>query len=318
MKEKVQLFIDKIRSAQSIAIMGHKNPDGDSLCCVLALAKLIEANFGKRATCLYDGNIPDALDNVPYRHWMHFFERVDMSQPFDLAIIVDYGADKNIGGPRPIIDNARFVVEIDHHKNDNPIATLCIDDDTAAAAGVVVYNIMQTAGWRYDINVANLLACAILTDTGNFKFARDGGVLRIMAEFVDRGVCIRDLLDSMNNKPQKAVLVEARAAASAEFLYHKRLALATIENKDYRNMDGRGETVLGLLGQIKGVDFVVLLKQQKPDRTGVSIRSRGPAIDHIAAALGGGGHERAAGAIVDDTLENVRARVVQLFGEMMS
>lgn len=317
MKEKVKLLVEKIMAADRIAIMGHKNPDGDSLCCVLALAKLIESNFGKRAMCVYDGNIPDCLDNVPYRHWMHFYERVDMSVPYDLVIIVDYGTDNHFGGPRQIVENARFVVEIDHHKNDNPVAALCIDDDRAAAAAVILFNIMQTAGWRYDINVANLLACAIMTDTGNFKFVRDGDALRIMAQLVDRGVSIRDLLDSMNNKPQKAILVEARAAANAEFLFHKRLALATIENKDYRNMDGRGETVLGLLGQIRGVDYVVLLKQQKPQQTGVSIRSRGPAIDGIAAALGGGGHERAAGAIVADTLENVRARVLELFAEVI-
>ena len=36
-------------------------------------------------------------------------------------------------------------------------------------------------------------------------------------------------------------------------------------------------------------------------------------ISHIAAALGGGGHPCAAGAVVNDTLENVRARVIELF-----
>ena len=33
----LNLLCEKIRDAKSILIAGHKNPDGDSLCSVLAL-----------------------------------------------------------------------------------------------------------------------------------------------------------------------------------------------------------------------------------------------------------------------------------------
>ena len=159
------------------------------------------------------------------------------------------------------------------------------------------------------------MALAILTDTGNFKFTRNGEVLRIMADLVDGGVNIRNLIELMNNKPRKAVQLEARTAANAEFFYHGKLALAIVEKKDYKYLDGRGETVLNLLGQIQGVEYIVLLKEQKADQTGISIRSRRKPIDNIAIALGGGGHERAAGAIVRDTIENVKKRILELFKE---
>ena len=164
-----------------------------------------------------------------------------------------------------------------------------------------------------DAHTADLLALAILTDTGNFKFVRNGDALRIMADLVDGGVNIRELIELMNNKPRKTVQVEARTAANAEFFYHGRLALATVEKKDYKYLDGRGEMTLSLLGQIQGVEYIVMLKEQKPQQIGISIRSRKKPIDKIAIALGGGGHERAAGAIVRDSLENVRARVLELF-----
>ena len=178
---------------------------------------------------------------------------------------------------------------------------------------MIVYRIMRMGGLTMDARTADLLALAILTDTGNFKFARNGDALRIMADLVDAGVNIRNLIELMNNKPRKAVQLEARTAANAEFFYHGRLALATIVKKDYKYLDGRGETVLSLLGQISGVEYIVLLKEQKPEQIGISIRSRKNPIDKIAVALGGGGHERAAGAIVRDSLENVRARVLELF-----
>lgn len=313
MEQKITEFFERVRGAKSIAIMGHKNPDGDSLCSVLALAHLIEENFGISPVCLYDGNIPENLSNVPLRPRIKYFERVDLSEQFDLAIVMDYGNPVHIGGPRPVVDNAKFVIEIDHHKNENPIGQLCINDDAAAATAVIVYRIMRMGGLTMDARTADLLALAILTDTGNFKFARNGDALRIMADLVDAGVNIRSLIELMNNKPRKAVQLEARTAANAEFFYHGRLALATIVKKDYKYLDGRGEMVLSLLGQISGVEYIVLLKEQKPEQIGISIRSRKKPIDKIAVELGGGGHERAAGAIVRDSLENVRARVLELF-----
>ena len=58
MSEKINTLIEKIKNAKSIAISGHKNPDGDAICSALALMKIIELNFGKTATVIYDGNIP--------------------------------------------------------------------------------------------------------------------------------------------------------------------------------------------------------------------------------------------------------------------
>ncbi|MBQ8255939.1 MAG: bifunctional oligoribonuclease/PAP phosphatase NrnA [Alphaproteobacteria bacterium] len=315
MEQNINEFFNRVKSAKSIVIMGHKNPDGDSLCSVLALAHLIEENFGVRPVCVYDGNIPDCLDLIPLRTRIKFYERIDLSQSFDLAIVMDYGSLVNIGGPKTILDKAQFVIEIDHHINENTIGDLCLNDDKAPATAVLVYKIMRMGNLKMDADVADLLALGILTDTGNFKFVRTGDALRIMADLVDGGVNIRGLIESMNNKPRKAVQLEARTAGNAEFFYHGRLALATIVKKDYKNLDGRGEMVLSLLGQIQGVDYIVLLKEQKPEQIGVSIRSRRKPIDHVAVALGGGGHERAAGAVVRDSLENVRARILDLFKE---
>ena len=317
MKDKIKILDEKLHSAKSVAIMAHKNPDGDALCSVLALGRLIEENYGINCVCIYDGNAPDYLDGVPLRNLAHCWGRISFNKPFDVAILVDYGAEHQIGGPLDIVKDAKYVIEIDHHINDNPIADLCIDDENADAAAVVLYRIMRAAKWHDDADVRDLLACAILTDTGRFRFAKQPETLSIMAELVAGGVSIRNLVEIMNNKPRKAVLVEARAAGNAEFFYHNKLAIAVINRRDYRDMDGRGEMVLNLLGQIKGVEYVVLLKEQKETQIGISIRSRGAAIDGIAASFGGGGHTQAAGAVVrDDTLENVFDRIVKAFKGM--
>ena len=317
MNKNIKIFDEKLRGAKTVAIMAHKNPDGDALCSVLALSRLIEKNYGIKCVCVYDGNVPDYLDNIPLRNQAKCWNKIDTTAVFDVAVLVDYGAEHQIGGPLEIVKNAKFVVEIDHHKNDNPVANLCIDDENADAAAIVLYRIMKNAKWHDDIDVRDLMAIAILTDTGNFKFSKNAESFTIMADLVSGGVCIRNLIEIMNNKPRKAVLVEARAAGNAEFFYHNKLAVATITHRDYRDMDGRGEMVLNILGQIKGVEYIVLVKEQKETQIGISIRSRGAAIDHIAESFGGGGHKNAAGAVVrGDTLENVREKLIKAFKGM--
>lgn len=313
MKNDTKIFIEKIEQAKSILLAGHKNPDGDALCSVLALYQLICLNYDKEAVCVYDGNVPEALHYIPLRGRAHYFAHVDLSAPFDLAVLMDYGTINNIGGTKSALDAAKFLVEIDHHKNDNKLGSLCIDDDTASATACLVYDLMMDAGWKYDDKVLNLLALGILTDTGNFKYARDGRALRIMAELVDQGVEINRLLELLNNKPRKTVQTEAKVAADAEFFYRNRLVVAVVDSLAYKNLDGRGEIILSLLAQVKGVEYIVLLKEQKENQIGVSLRSKHSPVNKIAEQLGGGGHMYAAGAVVCDNLENVKKRIMDLF-----
>ncbi len=311
--EKLKLLSDKISKARTIAIAGHKNPDGDSLCSVLALAQLIKLNFNKDAVCLYDGNIPDMLDNVPLRDMMVYFSKADLSHPFDLMFVLDYGTKNHIGGAMPALEKAGFIIEIDHHKNDDNIGDLCLNDDKAASVGEILFNISNKLKWLRDHAVNDLFAISILTDTGYFKYARKGSIFRVMASLVDSGVDVEYISNLLDNKPRKTVVTEADVVAKTEFLFHGKLALATIDADAYKNLDGRGETVLSLLRQIKGIEYIVLLKRQKANQTGVSLRGKTKPVDKFAAALGGGGHTYAAGAVVQDSLENVRCKILELF-----
>ena len=90
----------------------------------------------------------------------------------------------------------------------------------------------------------------------------------------------------------------------------------TIYHNNYKRLDGRGELVLSLLGQIRGVEFVVLLKEQKENQIGISIRSKHVPINQIAESFGGGGHLCAAGAVVIDSLENVHNKIINAFKGM--
>lgn len=316
-QEQIKQFEDKIKSAKSIVIMGHKNPDGDALCSVIAMARLIEQNYGKNPICVYDGNIPDNLDAVPLRKRVRFFERLEEIENFDVAIVLDYGTIKNIGGAYKFIENAKFVIEIDHHIKQDIVGNLCIRDEHAAATAEIVYELIHAANLEMDITIATLLMTAIITDTGWFAFVKRGRVFEIAAELVDFGVKIQPIINGLDNKARKTIITESAAAANAEFLFHNKLAIAIIDSKSYKNLDGRGDTVLGLLQQVAGLEYVVLLKEQKENQIGVSLRGKNNPVDKIANELGGGGHKNAAGAVVYDSLENVKNKIIELFKKVI-
>jgi len=316
MNKKIELLIDKIKNAKSIAISGHKNPDGDSLCSALALMKLIELNFDKNATVIYDGNIPKELDYVPLRKQAYFHAHIPEDAKYDLCILVDYGTRVHLGGIERFVNSADFVIEFDHHFNEDVVGNLCFDCVDKAAASQIIYEVSKYAGFKMDQDIMNLVMLGIITDTGNFKFVRNGEVLKDAAELVDNGVDMPYLVNLLDNKNKKTVLVESKAVAEAEFFMRGRLAVATIKQPDYKKLDGRGSLVLWLLGQIHGVEYVVLLKEQKENQIGISIRSRRIPINHVAESLGGGGHLCAAGAVMMEDLESVRTKILNAFKGM--
>lgn len=313
MNEKIKVLIDKIKNAKSIAISGHKNPDGDALCSALALMKIIELNFGKKATVIYDGNIPKYLEEVPLRKKANFHQHIPEDSKFDLYILVDYGTRINLGGTEKFINNADFIIEFDHHNNDDLVGNLCFDDVTSAATSQIIYRVAKAAKFEMNQSVIDLLTIAIITDTGGFKFVRNSQVLLDTADLVEQGADIAHLMNLLDNSDKKTVLVESKAAANAEFYMKGRLVIATITKSDYKKLDGRGELVLSTLGKIHGVEYVVLLKEQKENQIGISFRSRKAPVNKIAESFGGGGHLCAAGAVVQDSLENVHKKIIDAF-----
>ena len=316
MKKKIEVLIEKIKNAKSIAMSGHKNPDGDALCSVLALMKIIELNFKKKPVVIYDGNIPKELDNVPLRKDAISHNHVQEDSKYDLYILVDYGTKKNLGAITKFIENAGFVIEIDHHYNDELIGELCFDNTEKAAAAQIIYDIVRVAKFQINQEIVDLLTLAIITDTGNFKFVRHSDVFKDVAQLVDEGANMGRLVNLLNNKSKKTVLVESKTVSNAEFFMKGRLAVATIHHDDYKKLDGRGELVLSLLGQIHGIEYVVLLKEQKENQIGISLRSRRTPVNKIAESFGGGGHLYAAGAVVSDSLQSVHDKVINAFKGM--
>jgi phosphoesterase RecJ-like protein len=78
------------------------------------------------------------------------------------------------------------------------------------------------------------------------------------------------------------------------------------------------EGIVEYARRIKGVRVALLFRELHDGSTKVSLRSTGDAeVADLARRLGGGGHPKAAGALVADRLERAEARVLEAVRETL-
>jgi phosphoesterase RecJ-like protein len=314
--EDIKKLEGEIKTSETIAIVGHKNPDLDSFGSVLGLARLIEINFGIKPICIYDGNIPDYMDNFPGRDNLIFAEKLPDKIHYDLLICVDLpNPDRQFGDWRAkVFKNSDFIAKIDHHPDSQKFADINIDDSAAAAACEIIYDMAKELNWKIDIDAAELFMAGIIGDTGRFKWARRGNVLRDAAEFVDMGVSIEDIHEKANVAPLKHILAEGRILAASEI--YGDLAIAVVTHDDYKKLDGKANDVLEMLHRVKGIEYIALMTEAKEQQIHISFRSKSKPVNIIAAEkFKGGGHAYAAAVIVYDTLDVAKKLVMKTFGK---
>lgn len=313
MKFMIDTFCEVLKSSKRILVFGHKNPDGDSFGSMLAIAELLQLNLKKSVVCAYDGNVPHYLDLFPNKDKVQYYDKISDSVCFDTVIVVDCATEQQMGMCSKFIKTNTQVIHFDHHLNSFYLSKIRFVNENMASTGQIIFHFLKELDWMYNIDILNLLALTLITDTGRFKFVSNPQVFIDMADMINLGIRVNDLMNLINRYPYKTVLVESDSVVKSEFYFKRKLVIATIPHLKYKYLDGRGDNVLNLLSSIIGVEFIVLLKEQRINQIGISFRSLNVPINDIAEHFGGGGHACAAGAIVHDTLDNVKQSVIEIF-----
>ena len=82
----------------------------------------------------------------------------------------------------------KSVLIIDHHATADGLGNVELVDSSAAATGLIFYDLLKIAGWRITEKIAEALFVAVATDTGWFQFSNtDSRVHRVCSELIDAG-----------------------------------------------------------------------------------------------------------------------------------
>lgn len=285
-----------IAGAERVLIAMHPQPDGDALGSASALAGALLKRG--RAVEIY------CPEGVPER--FHFLAGLCtvVEDPgavdIDVTVLLDCTDDRSLSRLQWPRERFGIVVALDHHQTEHDFADHIYRDPTCAATGVVVYRLCEAMHWEVDCSMAEALYCAILSDTGSFRYQNTTGeTLRVAAALVDKGVDAWRVSSHLyESRPACQLRLLARVLQSLAFSPGGDVAFLRVEQQMLKESGCDEEATEGFINFARGVEGVevAMLERVREDGVRVSLRSRGRVdVASFAARHGGGGHHNAAG-----------------------
>jgi len=310
---------DVIQTRRRFLISSHARPDGDSIGSQLAMMYALEA-LGKEVRVVNADSPPE--------HYFEFpgMDRIEIvrSLPENNAevLIVMESSDLARTGVSGL--DGRFTINIDHHQGNTRYANLNWIDESAAACGEMVFDLIVSLGVPLTIGIATHVYLAILTDTGSFHYSNiTPKTFDICRRLVEAGVnpatMARRVFDQ--NSFGKLKLIGA-LLDEMDLLDGGRLA-AMYLNDDILHATGTTyndtEGLINLPLTAREIRAVVFFKLAADGVISVSMRSKYDVdVRAIAARHGGGGHKNAAGFKLQGPLSAVRDGVIRELTEAIA
>ena len=314
MKIELETAVDRLKSFDDVLILLHHFPDGDTIGCGFALCRALQS-IGKRARV-------ECCDEISSK--CGYITSTIENQQFEPKHIVAVDvADTKLLGSLCDVYGERVELCIDHHASNLDYAKETYVDANSAAACEIIYEIILKLGVEIDEKIAAALYTGIATDTGCFKFTNTTARTHIIAaELINKGINYGEINRIMfDTKSKSRVMVEQMALNSMEFSHFDRIATVVISQdmlKKSNAEDFELEGITSLPRQIEGVIVGITLRERKDGKYKISVRSHEPvSASKLCSYFGGGGHERAAGCEIDDTLENAKKMLVERATSML-
>ncbi len=305
-----QTAVLRLRGAEDVLILCHKNPDGDTIGCAGALCLALKA-LGKNAAVLCSDPIPSLYDFMG-------LELFDSSFTPGFVVAVDVASIQLFGDRNNVQKYAEHVdLCIDHHASNSGYAYETLLDPGAAAACELMIDVIEEMGVPLTPAIADCLYTGISTDTGCFRFSSTTArTHKAAARVMEAGANIEMLNARLfESRSRGRIEIEKMALESLEYFFDGRCAMICLTWDQIVTSGVAGaelEDLTSLPRSIEGVEVGLTLRQQKDGSYRISIRTAG-AVDACAIArhLGGGGHARAAGCEISGNLDNARYAVLE-------
>lgn len=306
-----------IGDSQNILIIAHIQPDGDTLGSCFALERVLSKK-GKSTIIYCDDGIPGRYKELFPSDAVT--TSVNSGTVFDLAIAIDCADKARIGKANKVFKNAVCSINIDHHITNEQFAKMNFISD-ASSTGEIIFELMREMGAEQDELTSKYLYIAISTDTGNFTYSNTSGkCLSYVSELVDL-FNLRETADILFRR-RSLVLTRliARALTRIEIFNEGKVAAVTLLSSDMKELGASGsdcENIVDFAREIEETKVAVFFREIK-NGVKISFRSKGDIdISEVASAFGGGGHKNAAGCCVNEKMDEVKPKILDMIGKLV-
>ena len=303
---------------RQIMVLGHKDPDGDTLGCSLAFAEALRAR-GKEVFVV----VPQPL---PMKYsWMPGFDQIVESPPegsdIHLVLFFDAGNLERSGSAVAHITDRATIVNVDHHPSNSLFGDVNIIDPDASAVGQMCLDMLERFGWEVTPTMATNLYTALLTDTGGFRHQNTTPrALRDAARLATLGADPSYVAFMVyKSRPLSTVKLSGLSIAGMQVEMDGRLAWTKVTRRMLHEAGAvmaESEDIIDTLSSLAGLEVAIIFKEVSARLTKISVRTAG-AVDaaELCGRFGGGGHLRAAGAEVPVPLAEAIPAVLEVARE---
>ena len=297
-----------ILSSNSILLVSHRNPDGDTIGSTLALAHWFE-KIGKDYTIFCQDKPASFFSFLPN------LEIIQTTLPdfknYDLVITCDC-ADQTQTGISPE-DWKRLkcpIINIDHHFTNTNFGHHNLVLFEPASTTAILYQFFISNLINIDRPLATCLLTGLVVDTGNFSNpSTDGSALEIASRLVAKGAQIRYINHYLiKNKSVPTLKLWSRILLRLKKNQDLGLAWTVITKKDKQDCavdDLATEGISNFFNELADSNLSLVLEEIEGGFIKGSLRTTTDFIDvsRFAKIMGGGGHQRAAGFRVKGKLQ---------------
>ena len=319
MEHLFQKLNEIINEYDSFIIMGHKDPDLDSLGSSLGLCEIIES-FGKKAYVflndkhleMYNNNIRQTFEKMEKDVVCVNERSYKKISGKTLVIITDTHIEERLEYPKLIKEFD--VVVLDHHiKNKKYIKDTIftyMDSNLSSMSELITYY-AEYVNIDLDNVIASVLLAGIEIDTNGFNLKTTSRTYEAASTLMEMGA--DSILKQELLKESKEDYLKRATHIGGSFMVTDNIAMCVI-NKTVTTKD-LAEIAEELLN-FEDVEASFVIGKLE-ESIGVSARSLGEIdVSEPMKKMGGGGHSsNAATQIKDKTLKEIKQEIINIIGK---
>ncbi len=281
----------KIKKAKKIIIARHVGPDPDALGSSLGLKQIIIDNFPDKE--VYVIGSPAAkfrfigeLDKLP--------ETIDDA----LLIVTDTPDHKRVDGLDP--RRVKNSIKIDHHPYVETMCELEWIDDKASSASQMVLELAFNTNLKLTKEAGEKLYIGLVADTNRFMFSYSNAkTFALVSKLLEEtNIDITEIYNKLYLRPYKEIKFQGYMAEHYQITSNK-VGYLIIHDETLKDYNVDAATPGNMINSFNHINEMLVWVTATEDKDlgsyRVSIRSRGPIINEVAANHGGGGHIYASG-----------------------
>lgn len=313
-------ILGRLTSARRVVLTTHVNADGDGCGSEAAVAAWLES-AGAQVSIVNPTPFPATFRFLLHRPGV----AADLDQPAgvealrgaDLFLVLDTSERNRVEPLARWLDPGRTVV-VDHHPaGPTAVGSMTVQDPAASATGELVFDLITLAGGEWTAAFALGVYVALVSDTGSFRYSNTTPRAHaIAAEMLRHGVdpeAVYQRLFATFPRRRADLLREALQRLDTD--PELGLSWIVVPREVSQRVGARGEDFEGLIEHarsIEGTRVAVLFREMPEGHLKVSWRANGATdVNVLARGFGGGGHVKAAGAVVDGPREEGVSRVLE-------